>query len=124
MLCEVFRKVFSSFLPVQAELVLFNEAAHPLETHVKNLGALPAHVADEGAVGGRDIGLDWGGRLRVAHFYEDRADGNSLLDVEENHSSFCLHGRSYNGADGLKFGEYLSIWGGSGPNVGRWRIIA
>ena len=47
MLGEVTGKVFSSFVPVQTELVLFDAAAHPVETHVKSLGALTAHLAGE-----------------------------------------------------------------------------
>ena len=57
------------------------------------------------------------------HFDEGRVYGNSLLDVEENHSSFGLCVRSHDGADGLKFGEYRSIRGGSSPDVGRWWVV-
>ena len=116
---EVIGKVFSSLLPVQAELVLLYAAAHPVEAHVKIFGALPAHVAGEDAVGGRAVGLYWGGRLRVAHFDEGRADENSLLAVEEDRSSFSLCGRSHDSTDGLTFGEDWSVWSGSRPDVGR-----
>ena len=81
MLGEVIGKIFSSLLPVQAELIFLDGAAHPVESHVKGLGAFLAHVAGEDAVGGRVFGLDWGGRLQVDHFDEGCADGNSLLDV-------------------------------------------
>ena len=121
---EVIGKVFSSFLLVQAKLVLFDESAHQAETQVKILGALQAHVASEDAVGGRAGGLDWGGRLRVAHFDEGHSDGNFLLAVEENISSFGLRGGNHDGADALAFGEYWYIRGGSGSDVGRWRIVA
>ena len=47
MLGEVIEKVFSSLLPVQAKLILLDVAAHPLEMHVKDFGALPAHVDGE-----------------------------------------------------------------------------
>ena len=60
----------------------------------------------------------------MAHFNEGHADGNSLLAVEENRSSFGLRGGSHDGADGLTFGEYRSIRGGSGPDVGMWWIVA
>ena len=63
-------------------MVLLDAAAHPVETHVKFFGALPAHVAGEDAVGGRAIVFDQGGRLWVAHFYKGCADGNSPLDVK------------------------------------------
>ena len=63
MLGEVIRKVFGSLFPVQGELILFGSAAHPVESHVKGLGAFPAHVAGEDAVGGCAVGLDQGGRL-------------------------------------------------------------
>ena len=84
MLGEVIRKVFGSLFPVQGELILFGSAAHPVKSHVEGIGAFPGHVAWEDAVGGRSVGLDWGGRLRVAHFGEGRADGNILLALEED----------------------------------------
>ena len=85
---EVIGKVFSFFLPIQTELVLFDEAAHPVEMHVKILVVLPAHVVSEDAVGGCAVGIDWGGRLRVAHLDAGRSDGNSLLSIEGNRYSF------------------------------------
>ena len=121
---EVIGKFFSCLLPVEAELILLDAAAHRVEMHVKSFGALPAHFSSEDSVGGCAIGLDWGGRLRVTHFDEVRANGNSLLDVEENRSSFGLCGGSHDVADGLTFGDYRSIQGGSGPDVGRWWIVA
>ena len=124
MLGDVIGRVFSSILPVQAKFILLDAAVHPVESHVRGLGEFPAHVSVEDAVGGQAVGLDWGGRLRVAHFDEGRADGNSLMDVEDNCSSFGLRGGSHDGVDGLKFGEYQSIWGGSGPDVERWWIVA
>ena len=75
-------------------------------------------------MGGRAVGLDWGGRLWVAHFDEGRADGKSLLDVEECYCSFGLGGGSHDGADGLTFGEDQSVWSGSRPDVGQWWIVA
>ena len=80
---EVIGKVFSSLLQVQAELILLDATAHPVETHVKGLEALPENVAGEDAVGGCAVGFDQGGRLWVAHFNEGCADGNSLLAVKE-----------------------------------------
>ena len=115
---EVIGKVFGSLLPVQAELILLDAEGHPVESHVKGLGKFPAHVAGEDALGGRDVGLDWGGRLQVDHFCECCADGNSLLAVEENRSSFGFCGGRHDGADGLTFGEYWTsrVW--SGVDVG------
>ena len=101
---EVIDKVFSSLLSVDVELVLLDTASHPVEGHVKSFGALPAHVAGEDAVGVRAVGFDWGWQLRVEHFDEGHADGNSLLAVEEDRSSFRLSGVSHDGGDGLTFG--------------------
>ena len=42
---EVIGKVFSYLLPLEAELVLLDAAAHPVEAYVKRFGALPKHVA-------------------------------------------------------------------------------
>ena len=114
---EVIGKVFGSLLLVQVELILIYAAAHPVEFHVKGFGAFPAHVADEDALGGRAVGLDQGWRLRVDHFDEGCADGNILLAVEENRSSFGFHGGSHDGADGLTFGEYRTNRGWSGADV-------
>ena len=124
MLGEAISKVFSSLLPAHTELVLLDAAAHLSETYVKGFGALPAHVADEDAVGGCAVGFDWGGRLWVAHFEEGRVDGNILLAVEENRSSFGFRGGSHDGADGSTFGEYRSIMGWSGTDVGWGQIFA
>ena len=60
----------------------------------------------------------------VAHFDKGRADRNSLLEVEENCSSFCFRDGSHDGADGLTFGECRSIRGWSGTDVGWGRIFA
>ena len=79
---ELIRKVFSSRLIVQAELILLDVSTHPVETYVKCFGVITAHVAGEDAVGGHAVGFYWCGRLRVAHFYEGCADGNILLAVE------------------------------------------
>ena len=120
LLGELIGKVFSSLLPVEAELVLLDAAAHTVEMNVKIFGVLLAHVAVKDAMGGRAVGLDWGGRLQVTHFDEGRADGNSLLAVEENRSSFGLCGGIHYSADGLTLCECWSIRGGSRTDVGRW----
>ena len=121
-LVEVIGKVFSSLLPVYLELVLFDASVYPVEAHVKSFGSLLAHVSGEDAVGGRAVGLDWGGRLRVTNFYKGRADGNSLLAVEEDNSSFGLGSGSHDSADGLTFGKDCSVWSGSRPDL-RWLWI-
>ena len=79
---EVIGKIFSSLFSVEAKLFLFDLTLNPVEVHVKDFGAFPAHVAHENAVGGYVVSLDWSGRLWVAHFNQGRADGNSLLAVE------------------------------------------
>ena len=84
---------------------------------------LLAHFSGEYAIGDCAVSIDWVGQLQVVHFDEGRADGNSLLAIEENCSSFSLRSRSHDGADGLTFGEYWYIQGGSGPDVGRWWIV-
>ena len=124
MLGDVIGRVFSSILPVQAELILLDVAAHPVKMYVKGFGALPANVASEDAVGGRAIGFDQGGRLWVAHLYEGCADGDGLLALEENCSSFGFHGGIHDSADGLTFGEYWSIRDWSGTDMGWWLIVA
>ena len=117
MLGELISNVFGSLLPVQAELFYYYLAAHPVESHVKGLGAVPAHVAIEDAVGGCAVGLDRGGQLRMSHIGEGCADGDSLMVVEKNCTGFCFRGGSHDNADGLTFGEYWTIRGRSWKNV-------
>ena len=104
-------------MPVQAELILLDSAAHPVESHVKDLEAFPPHFSGEDAVGGRAVGIDWGRRLRVAHLGEGCGDGNGLVAVEKNRYSFCFRGGSHDGADGLTFGNYWTIRGRSAVDV-------
>ena len=79
---EVIGKIFSSLLTVEAELFLLDATSHPVEAHVKVFGTFPAHFSSKDSVGGCIVSLDWGGRLRVDHFNQGRADGNSLLTFE------------------------------------------
>ena len=55
---EVISKVFGSLLPVQAELILFDSAAHTVESRVKGFGEFLEHVAGDDAVGFHTVGLD------------------------------------------------------------------
>ena len=58
------------------------------------------------------------------HFNEGRVNGNSLMAVEENHSSLGSRCRSHDGVYGLTFGEYRCIMGWSRTDVGWWWIVA
>ena len=98
-------------------MIFFNLSAHPVELHVKGLGSFPAHVAGEDSVGGCAVGLDRGGRLRVAHLGEGSADGDGLLAIEENCTSFCFRRGSNDGADCMTLGEYWTIRGRSWANA-------
>ena len=95
-----------------------------METNVKGFGALLAHVSGADTIGGRAVSFDGVGRLRVAHFNEGFGYGNSLLAIEENPSSFSFRGGMHGGADVLTFGEYWSIRGWIGTDVGWWWIFA
>ena len=75
-------------------------------------------------MGGRAVGIDWGGRLQVTHFDEGRANGNNLLVIEEDRSSFGIHGKNQDSADGPTLGEDQSVSSGIRPDVRRWRIVA
>ena len=113
---EVIGKIFSSVLPVEAELFLSDATLHPVEAHVKIFGAFPAHVSCEDDMGSCVVSLDWIGRLRMSHFNQGHADGNSLLAVEEYCTSLSLGGRCHDNADGLSLGDYWADWGGSRPD--------
>ena len=78
-------------------------------------------VLFEREVLGEIIGKIFSSRMLVAHFDKGCADGNSLLAVEENCSSFGFCGGSHDGADGLHLVSIVPIgvrvgrmWGGGG----------
>ena len=53
----------------------------------------------------------------MAHLVERSADGDGLLSVEKNRTSFCFRGGSHDGADFLTLGDYWTIRGRSWENV-------
>ena len=69
--------------PVISELALGVAAAEPVETHVHRPEGLGEDYVVEDPVSGGIVGLDGGSRLRVAHFHEGRANGNSCFGVDE-----------------------------------------
>ena len=120
---EVTGKVFIYLLPVEAKYFLLDVTPHPFEAYVKCFGAFLAHVAGEDAMGGFTVSFYWSGRLRMDHFNQGYADGNSLLAVEEDCTGFSLGGGCHDGAYGLEFGEDQAVWSGSRPDGGRgWRV--
>ena len=116
---EVFGKVFSSLLSVEAKLFLLGATPHPVEAHVKFFGLFPAYVAGEDAVGGFVVIFDWGGRLWMAHFNQGCAYGNILLAVEEDCTGFSLGGVCHDSADSMALGEDWAVWNGSRSDGGR-----
>ena len=121
--CEVIGKIFSSLLRVEAKLFLLDATPHPVEANIKIFGAFTVHIAGEDAVEGFVVCFDWSGRLWMAHLNQVRADRNSLLAVEEDHTGFRISGRCHDGADGLALGEDWAVWSGSRPDGGRgWSV--
>ena len=59
----------------------------------------------------------------MAHFDEGCVDGNSLLAVGENRSSFGFRGGRHDGADGLKLCEYWFIRSSIWTDVGWWCVF-
>ena len=115
---ELIGNIFSSLLLVEAELVFLDVTSHPVEAHVKCFGAFPAHVSGEDAVVGCVFSLYRSGRLRMAHLNQVRADGNSLLSVEEDRTGLGLGSICHDGADGLALGEDRAVWSRSSTDGG------
>ena len=69
-------------------------------------------------MGGFAVSFDWSGSLRMSHFNQGCADGNSLLAVEEDCIGYSLGGRCHDGADGLSLGKDWAVWSGSGSDGG------
>ena len=121
---ELIGKVFSALLPLEAELILLDVTPHPVELHVKCFGAFTAHVDGEDAMGGFAVIFDCRGRLRMSHFNQGCADGNSLLAVEEDCTGFSLGGRCHDSVDGLALGEDQDVWSGIRSGGRRGRSVA
>ena len=115
---ELIGNIFSSLLPVEAELFLFDTKLPSVEAPVKCFGSFPAHVSGEDAMGVCVVSLDWSGWLQMAHFNQVCADGNSLLAIEEDCTGLSLGGGCHDGAEGLSLGEYQAVWSGSRPAGG------
>ena len=116
---EVIGKILSSLLPVEAELFLLDSTSHPVEAYAKLFGAFPEHVSSEDAVVGCNASLDRSRRLRMEHFNQVCADGNSLLAVEEDCTDLSLGSGRHDGADGLALGEDRAVCSWSRPDGGR-----
>ena len=75
-------------------------------------------------MGGFTVSFDLSWRLRMAHFNQGRADGNSLLAVEEDCTSYSLGVRCHDGSDGMSLGKDWAVWSGSGSDGGRGWVVA
>ena len=60
----------------------------------------------------------------MAHFNQGRADGNSLLAIEEDRTGFGLGGGRHDGADGRALCEDWAVWSWSRPDGGRGGGVA
>ena len=120
---EVIGKVFSSLLTVEAKSFLLDAIPHPVEAHVKCFGDFQVHVAGEDSMRGFAVSFYFSGRLMMTHLNQGRADGNSLLDVEEYRTGFSIGGGCHDGADGLALGGDWAVCSGSRPYGGRGCIV-
>ena len=85
---EIIRKVVSALAPVDDELALADAVLDPVEFHIDAFGAalLDGVVGDAGGDG--IVGLDRGGGLGMAHFFEAGAEGTGLSTVVEEATQF------------------------------------
>ena len=60
----------------------------------------------------------------MAHFNKGCADGNILLAVDKDRTSFSLGSRCHDGADGLVLGDDRAVWSGGRLDGGRWWSVA
>ena len=90
-LCPVVAKVGRAGAPIISELFLCIAVTQPPKMHVHGFGSARQNIVGDNTEGGAVFGLDWGWRLRVAHFLEDGAAGDCFtrVDVERTKFGFC-----------------------------------
>ena len=88
----VFRKIIgiivNAAFPINKELPLLDPVSHPIEPHVNGLGATLFHGGVGNTGSASVIGLNWCGRLRVAHVGQDGAQGSTVFSIEEKSAEF------------------------------------
>ena len=89
---EIITQVGGSFLPVVDEVSLAGVVAHPVKSHVNDLGASLLHFGVGNAAGALIVCLDWSRRLWVAHLFKVNPDGLVVLAglVQASHLSLCV----------------------------------
>lgn len=73
MLGEVIGGIVDAFAPVNEKLTIFDAIFDPVKTHVNGFGSTLFYIVVGDTGGNGIVGLDWGGRLWVAHFSEGSA---------------------------------------------------
>ena len=76
--------------PVDNKLVVRYSVTDPVKSHVDCLGCFHFYVGVGETDGGGVVDLDWGGRLRMAHFYDGDAEREGFFFGEEGGADFCF----------------------------------
>ena len=77
---------------VNPELFLALSASQPMESHIHDFGAAWLDRVVDDPQGRGVVGLDRGWWLRVTHFLELMAGGDSFATVDVESAKFCFQG--------------------------------
>ena len=73
MLGKIIGKIVDAFFPMHDELSEADSVANPIEAHVNGFGLFLLDCVIDNLLGACIVSLDWGSRLRMAHFVEGGA---------------------------------------------------
>ena len=82
--------IINAAFPINKKITLFDAIAHPIKTHIDCFRAalFDSRVDDAGCAS--VVGLDGGGRLRMAQVFEDRAQHGAVFGIEKECAEFSF----------------------------------
>ena len=109
---EVVCQVLGTRAPVIQEVTLVDAVTDPIEPHVHGPRAALADGGIYDVKSGGVVGLNWSGRLGVAHVMKDLTEDEGFFEVDEKTTNLSFGGRAGDvseDADGVEDGAVVDF---------------